>query len=86
MLTDFRKVLNRVTVPAGWESGAVTSKMFRHTYCSARLATLDRGAPVSQDTVFVQHREILGDRLDALCRNFGVGIGTAGGTTAVELT
>jgi integrase len=51
MLTDFRKVLNRVTVPAGWESGAITSKMFRHTYCSARLATLDRGAPVSPDTV-----------------------------------
>lgn len=51
MLTDFRKVLKRVTVPAGWESGAITSKMFRHTYCSARLATLDRGAPVSPDTV-----------------------------------
>jgi integrase len=51
MLTDFRKVLNRVTVPAGWESGAITSKMFRHSYCSARLATLDRGAPVSPDTV-----------------------------------
>jgi integrase len=51
MLTDFRKVFNRVTVPAGWQSGAITSKMFRHTYCSARLATLDRGAPVSPDTV-----------------------------------
>ena len=51
MLSDFRKVLNRVTVPAGWESGAITSKMFRHPYCSARLATLDRGAPVSPDTV-----------------------------------
>ena len=51
MLTDFRKALNRVTVPAGWESGAITSKMFRHTYCSTRLATLDRGAPVSPDTV-----------------------------------
>ncbi len=51
MVTDFRKVLNRVTVPAGWEAGAITSKMFRHTYCSARLATLDCGAPVSPDTV-----------------------------------
>lgn len=46
MITDFRKVVNRVTVPAGWESGAITSKMFRHTYCSARLQTLDRGASV----------------------------------------
>jgi integrase len=51
MLTDFRKVVNRVTVPAGWAPGAITSKLFRHTYCSARLATLDRGAPVSPDTV-----------------------------------
>jgi integrase len=27
--------------------GTVRSKMFRHTYCSARLQTLDQGAPVS---------------------------------------
>jgi integrase len=26
-------------------------KTCRHTYCCARLATLDRGAPASQDTV-----------------------------------
>jgi integrase len=26
-------------------------KMFRHTWCSARLQTLDHGAPVSTDTV-----------------------------------
>ena len=25
--------------------------MFRHTYCAARLQTLDRGAPVSEYTV-----------------------------------
>jgi len=25
--------------------------MFRHTYCAARLQTLDRGAPVAVDTV-----------------------------------
>jgi integrase len=51
MLTDFRKTLSRVTVPAGWTPGAITPKQFRHAYCSARLQTLDRGAPVSQDTV-----------------------------------
>jgi integrase len=51
MLTDFRKMVNRISIPAGWEAGAITSKMFRHTYCSARLATLDHGAPVSPDTV-----------------------------------
>ena len=47
LLTDFRKVVNWVTVPAGREPGAITSKLFRHTYCSPRLATLDRGARVS---------------------------------------
>ena len=31
--------------------GTVRSKMFRHTYCSARLQTLDQGAPVSIYTV-----------------------------------
>ena len=71
MLTDFRKVLDRVAIAAGfWEyvldadgqpakdregepmrRGTVRSKMFRHTYCSARLQTLDQGAPVSIYTV-----------------------------------
>jgi integrase len=27
------------------------SKRFRHTYCAARLQTIDQGAPVSQFTV-----------------------------------
>ena len=36
---------------AGWEKGEVRSKAFRHTYCAARLQTLDRGAPVSPYTV-----------------------------------
>ena len=47
MLTDFRKLLNRAAVRAGWKAGEITPKMFRHSYCAARLATLDRGAPVS---------------------------------------
>jgi integrase len=51
MITDFRKVLDVVAKMAGWKAGAIGSKMFRHTYCSARLQTLDRGAPVSVYTV-----------------------------------
>ena len=31
--------------------GEIRSKMFRHTYCAARLQTLDNGAPVSVYTV-----------------------------------
>jgi integrase len=51
MLTDWRKTLDRVAVRAGWSVGEVRTKAFRHTYCAARLQTLDAGAPVSPFTV-----------------------------------
>jgi len=51
MLSDFRKLLDAVAVRAGWQRGEIRSKMFRHTYCAARLQTLDQGAPVSLFTV-----------------------------------
>ncbi len=51
MITDFRKVLDAVAVRAGWKIGEIRSKMFRHSYCAARLQTLDQGAPVSPYTV-----------------------------------
>jgi integrase len=48
---DVRKLIDAVAVRAGWKPGEITSKMFRHTYCAARLQTLDHGAPVSVYTV-----------------------------------
>ena len=51
MRTDFRKLLDTVAVRAGWRAGEVRSKMFRHTYCAARLQSVDQGAPVSTYTV-----------------------------------
>jgi len=51
MVTDFRKALDLIAERAGWKPGDVRSKAFRHTYCAARLQTLDRGAPVSIYTV-----------------------------------
>ncbi len=51
MVTDFHKLLDTVAVRAGWKPGEIRSKMFRHTYCAARLQTLDQGAPVSVYTV-----------------------------------
>jgi integrase len=51
MLKDWRKVLDAVAKRAGWTAGQIRSKQFRHTYCAARLQTLDRGAPVSVFTV-----------------------------------
>ncbi len=51
MVTDFNKLLDAVATRAGWKPGEIRSKMFRHTYCAARLQTLDQGAPVSVYTV-----------------------------------
>jgi integrase len=51
MLTDFRKLLDAVAVRAGWKPGEIRSKRFRHTYCAARLQTVDQGPPVSVYTV-----------------------------------
>ncbi len=51
MLRDFRRPLDAIAERAGWKAGEIRSRIFRHTYCSARLQTLDRGAPVSPYTV-----------------------------------
>src|SRR5512132_543576 len=51
MLTDTRKLLDRVGARAGWKPGEIRTKIFRHTYTAARLQTLDHGAPVSLYTV-----------------------------------
>jgi integrase len=51
MITDWRKSLDTIAERAGWKPGEIRSKMFRHTYCAARLQTTDRGAPVSVYTV-----------------------------------
>jgi hypothetical protein len=48
VLADWRKTLDRV---AGWKRGEVRTKAFRHTYCAARLQTVEGGAPVSPFTV-----------------------------------
>jgi integrase len=51
MVTDFRKLLDAIAERAGYKPGEIRSKMFRHTYCAARLQSLDQGAPVSVFTV-----------------------------------
>src|SRR5436309_14621921 len=51
MVTDVRKVLDAVAKRAGWTQGEITTKMFRHTYISARIQTTDSGAPVAAFTV-----------------------------------
>jgi integrase len=63
MLTDVRKLLDRVADRAGTlyvidaghkrkaEEGEIRTKVFRHSYTSARVQTLDHGQPVSLWTV-----------------------------------
>jgi hypothetical protein len=41
MVIDWRKTLDRVAERAGWGQGEVRTKAFRHTYCAARLQTLE---------------------------------------------
>jgi len=50
-MVDPRTILADAAERGGWKPEEITSKMFRHTYCAARLQTLDRGAPVSVYTV-----------------------------------
>lgn len=51
MIQNLRKVLDAIAKRAGWQAGEITPKMFRHTYCAARLQTVDRGAPIGPYTV-----------------------------------
>ncbi|HEV8178342.1 MAG TPA: hypothetical protein VGP44_11735 [Gemmatimonadales bacterium] len=48
---DTRKLLDRVAKRAGGKAREIRHRLFRHTYCAARLQSLDRGAPVSIYTV-----------------------------------
>ena len=54
MITDIRRPLDRAMAAIGYAAGEVRAKAFRHTFCSARLQTLDGGQPVSPFTVAVE--------------------------------
>ena len=51
LVNDTRKALDAIAVRGGWKAGEIRLHQFRHTYCAARLQTLDHGAPVSPYTV-----------------------------------
>src|SRR5213595_3754301 len=51
-LKDIRKMLGGIVESTGiWKAREIHPYIFRHTYCAARLQTLDGGAPVSAYTV-----------------------------------
>lgn len=72
MIGDVRNLLDRAARRAGLEPGEIRTKAFRHTYCAARLQTLDEGAPVSTYTVA---RE-LGHESEAMVRRVYAHLGT----------
>lgn len=51
MIVELRNQLDAIAERAGWKEGEVRTKAFRHTYCAARLQTLDGGAPISPYSV-----------------------------------
>ena len=50
-VTDIRAALDAIALMCGWREGEIRTRIFRHTYCAARLQTLDHGEPVSVFTV-----------------------------------
>jgi integrase len=50
-LRETRRLLDRIAQRIGWKRGEIRHRLFRHTYCAARLQTLDHGAPVSMYAV-----------------------------------
>ncbi len=70
-IQDVRGLLDHIALRAGLKAGELRTKMFRHTYCAARLQTLDRGAPVSTYTVA---RE-MGHESEAMVRRVYVHLG-----------
>jgi integrase len=51
MITDLRKGLDAIGTAVGFAPGEIRTKVFRHTYTSARLQTVENGYPVSHFTV-----------------------------------
>jgi integrase len=51
MIHDTRKALDAIGERAGFAKGEIRLHRLRHTYTTARLQTLDNGAPVSEYTV-----------------------------------
>ena len=51
MITDIRKSLDGIAESIGWEASSVRTRLFRHTYCAARLQSVDGGHPIATYTV-----------------------------------
>lgn len=80
-IRDMRKTLDAVGKLAGFEEGRIRTKIFRHTYASVRLQTLDAGQPVAPFTVA---RELGHSGTDMIMRRYGHLLGTRVRSEVVE--
>lgn len=81
MIADMRKTLDAVGKLAGFEEDRIRTKIFRHTYASVRLQTLDAGQPVAPFTVA---RELGHSGTDMIMRRYGHLLGTCVRSEVVE--
>ena len=49
MIRKFREPLDAIAERAGWKAGEIRSRMFRHTYCAARLQTGEKRVATLED-------------------------------------
>jgi hypothetical protein len=67
----FRRLLDRLAERIGWTGAPLRTRIFRHTYCAARLQTLDRGEPVAPYTVQRELGHDSGDMVNLVYGHLG---------------
>ena len=70
-IVDIRKMIDRVARRAGLPEGIYRATAFRKTYASARLQTLDHGAPVAPRTVQGELGHRSGDMIEQVYGRLG---------------
>lgn len=76
---DLRKTLDKIGERAGFEEGEIRTRIFRHTYCTARLQTFDGYRVLGTDDAGQELREPIPVSRDTVARELG-----HGGTQLVE--
>lgn len=79
MIQDTRKTLDKIAKRVGYSEGEVRTRLFRHTYCTARLQTFDGYRVLGEDEEGNEIREPIPVSRDTVAREMG-----HGGTQLVE--
>lgn len=79
MIRDTRKTLDQVAKRCGWQEGDIRTRIFRHTYCAARLQTFDGYRVLGEDEEGNEIREPIPVSRYTVAKEMG-----HGGTQLVE--